>query len=82
MNSDPDYSAAYCALETDQPDGLAGHRLTFTIGRGKFFARLTRFRWLVKEYECLPETVAGLHLVAFSTVMLGWMVTLLLAART
>jgi L-fuconate dehydratase len=34
MNPDPDYSAAYVALETDHPDGLAGHGLTFTIGRG------------------------------------------------
>jgi L-fuconate dehydratase len=34
MNRDPDYSAAYVALETDHPDGLTGHGLTFTIGRG------------------------------------------------
>src|SRR6202795_1389212 len=34
MNTDPDYSAAYVALETDHPGGLAGHGLTFTIGRG------------------------------------------------
>src|SRR6266481_8406978 len=34
MNVDPDYSAAYVALETDAPNGLAGHGLTFTIGRG------------------------------------------------
>lgn len=33
MNPDPDYSAAYVILETDQP-GLSGHGLTFTIGRG------------------------------------------------
>jgi L-fuconate dehydratase len=33
MNPNPDYSAAYCILETDQP-GLQGHGLTFTIGRG------------------------------------------------
>jgi L-fuconate dehydratase len=33
MNPDPDYSAAYCVLETDAP-GLSGHGLTFTIGRG------------------------------------------------
>ncbi len=33
MNPDPDYSAAYVVLETDQP-GLQGHGLTFTIGRG------------------------------------------------
>jgi L-fuconate dehydratase len=34
MNPDPDYSAAYVVLETDDPNGLAGHGLTFTIGRG------------------------------------------------
>ena len=34
MNPDPDYSAAYVVLETDHPGGLAGHGLTFTIGRG------------------------------------------------
>jgi len=33
MNPDPDYSAAYVILETDQA-GLAGHGFTFTIGRG------------------------------------------------
>ena len=33
MNPNPDYSAAYCILETDRP-GLQGHGLTFTIGRG------------------------------------------------
>jgi L-fuconate dehydratase len=33
MNPDPDYSAAYCILETDCA-GLEGHGLTFTIGRG------------------------------------------------
>ena len=34
MNRDPDYSAAYVVLATDHPAGLAGHGLTFTIGRG------------------------------------------------
>jgi len=34
MNPDLDYSAAYAILSTDRPDGLAGHGLTFTIGRG------------------------------------------------
>src|SRR5215467_7654283 len=34
MNKDPDYSAAYVVLETDHPDGISGHGLTFTIGRG------------------------------------------------
>ena len=34
MNADPDYSAAYVILHTDAGDGLEGHGLTFTIGRG------------------------------------------------
>ena len=34
MNPDPDYSAAYAVLHTDAGDGLEGHGLTFTIGRG------------------------------------------------
>jgi L-fuconate dehydratase len=34
MNPDPDYSAAYVVLETDRGDGIEGHGLTFTIGRG------------------------------------------------
>lgn len=32
VNKDPDYSAAYCILETNT--GLQGHGLTFTLGRG------------------------------------------------
>ncbi len=34
MNPDPDYSAAYVILRTDRGDGIEGHGLTFTIGRG------------------------------------------------
>src|ERR1700760_3628592 len=34
MNPDPDYSAAYVVLRTDDPSGLAGHGFVFTIGRG------------------------------------------------
>jgi len=32
VNKDPDYSAAYCVLQTDC--AFAGHGLTFTLGRG------------------------------------------------
>jgi L-fuconate dehydratase len=32
VNKDPDYSAAYCILETDS--SFEGHGLTFTLGRG------------------------------------------------
>jgi L-fuconate dehydratase len=34
MNPDPDYSAAYVVLRTDDGDGLEGHGFAFTIGRG------------------------------------------------
>ncbi|MEU5872891.1 enolase C-terminal domain-like protein [Glycomyces sp. NPDC047369] len=37
MNPDPDYSAAYLVLSTD--DGPAGHGFTFTIGRGNDVCR-------------------------------------------
>jgi len=33
------------------------------------FAWATRFRRLAKDYERLPETVAGLHVVAFACLM-------------
>ena len=34
MNVDPDYSAAYVILRTDDAGGLCGHGFVFTIGRG------------------------------------------------
>jgi L-fuconate dehydratase len=34
MNPAPDYSACYVILETDRNDGVQGHGLAFTIGRG------------------------------------------------
>jgi L-fuconate dehydratase len=34
MNRDPDYSAAYVVLRTDDPSWPTGHGLTFTTGRG------------------------------------------------
>jgi L-fuconate dehydratase len=53
VNKDPDYSAAYCILETNSPE-LTGHGLTFTLGRGteicvaalKYLARFVRGRSL------------------------------------
>ena len=35
------------------------------------FAWATRFRRLAKDYERLPETVAGLHFLAFACLMLA-----------
>jgi transposase len=42
------------------------------------FAWKTRFRRLVRDYERLAETVVGLHLVAFSTLMLQQLFALLI----
>lgn len=42
------------------------------------FAWLSRFRRLARDYERVPETVAGLHLVAFATLMLGRIMPLLI----
>ncbi|MFT4054345.1 MAG: L-fuconate dehydratase [Novosphingobium sp.] len=52
MNPDPDYSAAYVILDTD--DGLEGHGLTFTIGRGNEIC--------VAAIEALRSLVVGLDL--------------------
>ena len=43
------------------------------------FAWKTRFRRLVRDYERLPETVAGLHFVAFGCLMLQQLFKLLAA---
>jgi L-fuconate dehydratase len=53
MNPDPDYSAAYVVLETDEP-GLEGHGLTFTIGRGTDIC--------VAAIEAMRHLVVGLDL--------------------
>jgi L-fuconate dehydratase len=34
VHTDPDYSAAYVVLHSDAPSGIAGHGITFTLGRG------------------------------------------------
>ncbi|MGF7155534.1 L-fuconate dehydratase [Novosphingobium gossypii] len=52
MNPDPDYSAAYVTLDTD--DGLEGHGLTFTIGRGNEIC--------VAAIEALRPLVVGIEL--------------------
>ncbi len=56
MNPDPDYSAAYVILRTDAADGLEGHGLTFTIGRGT--------EVVVAAVEALRPLVVGLDVEA------------------
>jgi transposase len=40
------------------------------------FAWTSRFRRLARDYERLPETLAGLHFVAFACLMLHRVLTL------
>jgi L-fuconate dehydratase len=54
MNADPDYSATYVVLHTDAPDGIEGHGLTFTIGRGNELC--------VAAVDALAPLVLGLRL--------------------
>ena len=66
MNPDPDYSAAYVVLHTDRADGLAGHGMTFTIGRGNEVCCLA--------IKALAPLVVGRTLESFTADMAGfWM---------
>ena len=60
MNPDPDYSAAYVILKTDK-DGLEGHGLTFTIGRGNEIC--------VQAIEALSYLIKGKSLKSFTQNM-------------
>jgi L-fuconate dehydratase len=61
MNPDPDYSAAYVILKTDSPDGIAGHGMTFTIGRGNELC--------VAAIQALRDLVVGKTLSSFTENM-------------
>src|SRR6202165_1691995 len=61
MNPDPDYSAAYVVLQTDHPAGLAGHGMTFTIGRGNEVC--------VAAIRALAPLVIGRTLESFTSDM-------------
>ena len=64
MNADPDYSAAYVIVHTDAPDGLEGHGLTFTIGRGNELC--------VAAVRAIEPLVAGLSLREIAEDMAGF----------
>jgi L-fuconate dehydratase len=60
MNPDPDYSAAYVILKTNDP-ALEGHGLTFTIGRGNELC--------VAAIESLSYLLVGKYLDEFTADM-------------
>ncbi len=61
MNPSPDYSAAYVILKTDSPDGLEGHGLAFTIGRGNEI--------VVSAIQALSYLIRGLTLESITSDM-------------
>ncbi len=61
MNPDPDYSAAYVMVKTNARDGLEGHGLTFTIGRGNELC--------VAAVNSLAPLVIGKSLESFTANM-------------
>ncbi len=66
MSPTPDYSAAYVMLRTDHPDGLVGHGLTFTTGRGN--------QLCVAAIEALRSFVEGRTLESIAADFEGfWM---------
>jgi L-fuconate dehydratase len=75
-HTDPDYSAAYVVLSTDAGDGITGHGLTFTVGRGtevvvaavRALAPLVRGRTL----EAVTADMAGFWRALTSDTQLRW----------
>jgi L-fuconate dehydratase len=62
VNKDPDYSAAYCVLETDGE--IEGHGLTFTLGRGTDLC--------VSAIEYLSKFVKGRTLASITSDLNGF----------
>lgn len=77
MNPDPDYSAAYVILRTDHPDGLEGHGLTFTIGRGNELcvAAIESLSYLLinKTLDSFTQDMAGFWRMITGDSQLRWL---------
>ena len=75
MNKDPDYSAAYCILETDAE--IEGHGLTFTLGRGTELC-VTAIQYLSKfvcdrTLESMTSDLNGLYLQLVGDTQFRWL---------
>lgn len=77
MNPDPDYSAAYVILETNHPEGIQGHGLTFTIGRGNELCvhAIESLAYLVKgkTLESLTNDMAAFWRMMTGDSQLRWL---------
>ena len=68
VNKDPDYSAAYCVLETNR--GLSGYGLTFTLGRGNELCALA-IEYLSRYVKgCTLSSLTG-NMAAFARELIG-----------
>jgi L-fuconate dehydratase len=75
VNKDPDYSAAYCILETD--GSIEGHGLTFTLGRGtdlcvRALKYLTQFV-VGRSLESITENLNAFYLEVTGDTQLRWL---------
>ncbi len=68
VHTDPDYSAAYVVLDTDAPSEIAGHGMTFTLGRGTEVC--------VSAVRALAHIVVGRTLESLTGDMAGFWRTL------
>src|SRR5437588_2477369 len=77
MNADPDYSAAYVVLKTDDPRGLEGHGLTFTTGRGTevCVAAVNALKYLIqgKSLESFTEDMGAFWHMITGDSHLRWL---------
>ena len=76
MNPDPDYSAAYVILKTNNPS-LEGHGLTFTLGRGNELCvdAITSLSYLItgKPLDALTSDMAGFWRMITGDSQLRWL---------
>src|SRR5437764_15192820 len=77
VNVDPDYSATYITLETDDPGGLRGYGLTFTNGRGNEVSvaaiHALKHHVLGRALESITEDFAGFWLAVTSDSQVRWL---------
>lgn len=75
VNKDPDYSAAYCILETDT--ALEGHALTFTLGRGtelcvSAIKHLSKFV-INRELDSITADLNAFYLMLIGDMQFRWL---------
>src|SRR5437764_8489877 len=77
VNVDPDYSATYITLETDDPGGLRGYGLTFTNGRGNEVSlaaiHALKHHVLGLTLESITADFAGFWLAIISDSQVRWL---------